>query len=148
MQSTQEAMKLAAAALCPPEVTCAVVREGAVAATQSGLGVKPIRTLLATDPDLLKGAVVADTVIGKAAAMLLVRAGVVAVHGTVMSRSAADLLDQYQLPHRCDELVPMIINRTGDDMCPLEKSVLEIEDLDEAAAAIEATVARLMAQKK
>ena len=51
-------------------------------------GVKPLLSLLASEPDMLQGARLADKVIGKAAALLMVKGGVREVFGAVVSEPA------------------------------------------------------------
>ena len=65
-------------------------------------GVRDLEDLLDHDPDFLKGAVVADKVVGKASAGMMAFGGVVKVYAETLSRLA--------IPE-------------GDDRCPLEKIV-------------------------
>ena len=66
----------------------------------------------------LKGYSAADMIVGKAAAMLFVKAGICAVHGKVMSEAASEYLEAHHIPHSYDKLTEQIINRTGDNICP------------------------------
>ncbi len=113
----------------------------------TGRGVKPLLQLLNTQPDALAGALLVDKIIGKAAAMLAALGGVQAVYALTASQAALAWLDSRSIPNRALETVPMIINRTGDGLCPLEQSVLDIDDEQAGLEAIKATVARLMARK-
>ncbi len=137
-------LTLAKQALSPPDVTCAVVQKGAVVSTGKGMGVKPLLSVYNATPELLRGAAVADTVIGKAAAMLLIHAGALAVYGAVMSRPAAQALKAHGLFHEYGTLVPMIQNRTGNGSCPLEQSVTDIDDPALAVQALKRRIAELM----
>lgn len=114
----------------------------------SGLGVRPIITPMRQDRSFFKGKQVADTVVGKAAALLLVLSGAVEVYGRVMSRSAVEVLKAHGVEYQYDELVDYIQNRTGDGMCPLEQSVLEEENPAKAFDKIEKKIAELMAAKQ
>ncbi len=98
-------------------------------------GIFPVISKL-EDRDFFKDCIVVDKVVGKASAMLLIRSGVKRVHGLLVSESAVKITNEYNIPFTYDEVVPYIINRTGDDMCPMEKTVKDIEDLDEAYAAL------------
>lgn len=84
----------------------------------------------------LKGFSAADKIIGKAAAMLFVKAGVKEVYGSVMSSSAAELLQKYNIPCSWGTLTDKIINRKGDGVCPMEQTVAGINDLTEAYEAL------------
>lgn len=91
-----------------------------------GHGVRPLLTAL--EEGRLAGACVADRVIGKGAAMLLVCGGAAAVHASLISAHAKAYFDRRQIEYSFDRMCPYIINRAGDGMCPVESTVLEIED--------------------
>ena len=52
------------------DVPCVFVREGAVLRPGEGTGVRPLVRALDEEPELLRGSVVVDKIVGKAAAML------------------------------------------------------------------------------
>ncbi len=76
-------------------------------------------------PGLLKNATVWDKVIGKAAALLILRMGGSRIHGVLMSELAAKLLDKAGVAHSFDTLVPQID-------CQTEELLKDIVDPDEA----------------
>jgi hypothetical protein len=84
----------------------------------------------------LKGYSAADMIVGKAAAMLFVKAGICAVHGKVMSEAASEYLEAHHIPHSYDKLTEQIINRTGDNICPMEAAVANISDPEEGYKAL------------
>lgn len=120
------------------EATCsvAVVTRGAGIFTDIGPSVRPLFYIYEAHKDAMRGAYVADKVVGKAAAALLCDAGVCAVYGGVMSESALTLLNSRGISARFSTLVPHIQNRKGDDLCPMEKTVLNCDDVAECAARI------------
>ena len=85
--------------------------------------------------------------IGKAAAMLYIQLGAVAVRGHVMSEAGLAMLQSHHVEAAYDELVPMIRNRANTGMCPIEQSVRDIDDPAQAEAPIRAAVAQLMAAR-
>lgn len=95
-------------------------------------GIRPLLTLLAGDRAAFKGAFAADKVIGKAAAMLFVYGGVREVYGSIVSEHAKAVFDKAEVTCEYGKIVPYIINRAGDDICPMEKRVLRIEEPEEA----------------
>lgn len=103
--------------------------------TYNKKGVRDLIWLLDNDPQRLKHARIADKVIGKAAAGLIVQGGVREVYADVMSRLALPLLDATNIPYTYGELVDRIVIPAGDDRCPLEKivapaaSALEVEQM-------------------
>lgn len=127
------------------QASCVLMKDGIIIDKTSGIGVKPILGFL--ENDMLKGMQVADKVIGKAAAMLLALGGVTYVHGEIMSKSGQDYLQKNKIAHSHGLLVENIINRDGTDLCPLEKSVVAIDDLQEGYRAIKDMIAILMSKK-
>ena len=95
----------------------------------------------------LDGFSASDRVIGKAAAMLYIQLGAVAVRGHVMSEAGLAMLQSHHVEAAYDELVPMIRNRANTGMCPIEQSVRDIDDPAQAEAPIRAAVAQLMAAR-
>lgn len=97
-------------------------------------GVKDLLTLVTQSPEILDGASIADKAVGKAAAACLVAGGARQVWADVMSTFALALLQDHGVKAECDQLVHHIINRTGDDWCPMERLS---RDLDDPAAIIQ-----------
>ena len=81
---------------------------------------------------MLKNAFVVDKIIGKAAAMVLTRAGVKGCYGMTMSAAALQWLKKHNIAAEYETCVEAIINRTGDGICPMEQTVKETEDAEEA----------------
>ena len=84
-------------------------------------GVKDLLVLVSERPEVLHGALIADKAVGKAAAACMIVGGVKQVHADVMSQPALALLQQHGVEAEYGTLVDHIINRTGDDWCPMEK---------------------------
>lgn len=76
-------------------------------------------------PNLLQNATVWDKVIGKAAALLILRMGGNRIHGVLMSKLAADVLEKAGVAHSFDTLVPQID-------CQTEGILQDIVDPDKA----------------
>ena len=89
-------------------------------------GVKDLFTLVATRQQVLDGAFVADRVIGRGAALLLVLGRVKQVFAQLISRQAVDVLNDAGIAVDYDTVVPNIINRDGTDICPVEKLTMNI----------------------
>ena len=97
-------------------------------------GVRDLVWLLDHNVECLRGAKIADKVIGKAAAGLLVQGGVVEAYADVMSRLALPLLDEAGIPYRYGTLVDCIVIPEGDNRCPLERIVAPARTADEVEA--------------
>lgn len=88
--------------------------------TFDGRGISDLYGLLTEHPDLLRGASVADKVVGKGAAALLILGGIRELFAGVISASAIGLLEDSGISLRFAKKVPYIINRKGDGLCPVE----------------------------
>lgn len=116
--------------------------------TSQFTGIRPLLQPLNMDKSFFVNAFVVDKVIGKSAAFLLLYGKAKKVHAFVMSEHAKNLLDKYDIEYSYDELVPFIENNLKTDMCPMEKTVLNIEDIDEALIALNHKVQDLMKQRE
>lgn len=83
-------------------------------------GIADLYSLQTNCPLLLQGAAVADKVIGKGAAALMISGGVRAVYTPVISMPALQFFNDADVDIEYDTLVPHIINRKGDGICPVE----------------------------
>lgn len=115
---------------------CSLVVETATGevTTYRKSGVRDLVWLLDNDPWRLRRARVADKVIGRAAAALLVNGGVAAVHGEVMSRRALPLLEEAGVDVSWGELVDAIVVPEGDTRCRLEEIVMPATTAAQAEA--------------
>ena len=127
MSSLNDAKRI----LLETRATFVLVKDG-VSFRSEYRGVSPILEKLREPDNTMKGAYVADRVIGKAAALLLVLGEIDSLYAAVISDYAAKVLDDHGISYEYAKIVPNIINRTGTDMCPMEKWVLEIDDPAEA----------------
>ena len=91
--------------------------------TYNQKGVRDLVWLLDCEPERLHGAAVADKVIGKAAAGLVVNGAVRSLYADVMSRAALPLLDEAGIEYTYGQLVERIVIPEGDQRCPLEQIV-------------------------
>lgn len=109
-------------------------------------GIGPIINPMKEDIYYFEDAIVVDKVIGKATAMLLILSKVKYIYAYVLSEKAKEILEYYHISYDCEKVVPYIINRTHDGMCPMEKTVYDMNDLDEAFIALKHKQSELMKQ--
>ena len=95
-------------------------------------GVADLFSLVTDEPEFLRGASVADKVIGRGAALLLVKGGARRVYAEVVSSGALEVLRRADVEVSFGKEVPNIINRAGTDICPVEKLTGGVESPDEA----------------
>ncbi len=91
-------------------------------------GVADLYELLMTRPAELVGAFVADKVVGKGAAALMVAGGVAQVWTGVISLGALELFGKAGVEVEYGEAVPNIINRAGTGVCPVETICSGVDD--------------------
>lgn len=125
--------------------TCVVVKDNKIISSESPMGIAHIIKL--HDEGIFEGSFVADTIIGKAAAMIFSKSGVISCYGETMSTSALEWLTEHNICATYGALSDHIQNRKGDGMCPMEETVLDLNDENEALDALRAKVAEL-SQKK
>ena len=110
------------------------------------IGIKPIFQRVKLNKNFFKDVIVADKIIGKAAAMLLINSGVSQVYGETMSLSAIEILEKHNIYYEFGEKVDFIHNRDNTGLCPMEETVKNIDLPCEAFEPLEKTINRLMAQ--
>lgn len=99
-------------------------------------GVAGLHELLTSRPHLLRGAWIADKVVGKAAAALMILGGVKRVHTDVISSLALSLFAAYDIDVTYTREVPHVINRAGDGWCPMEIRCRDKSTPEECFAAV------------
>ncbi|MEG0839936.1 MAG: DUF1893 domain-containing protein [Hydrogenoanaerobacterium sp.] len=102
-------------------VSCVILCENGNELVMQGRGIKPLLDIYNKKPEALKNAAVADKIIGKAAAAILILGGVSYIYADVMSKAAAAFLEQYGILAEHGALVSEIRNREDTDSCPMEK---------------------------
>ena len=122
--------------------SCVVRRANGVILTSDEQGIRPPLLWIREDLGILRGAEVADKVIGKAAALLFAYGGVKSVWAAYMSEAARDFLRAAGIAFDYGELVPVILNREGTGMCPMEQKVIEIDDPARAFALFDGLIAK------
>lgn len=120
-----------------------VIANGDRIRTFTQRGVADLYDLLVQESEFLHGASVADKVIGKAAASLMVLGGVREVYTRTISRPALQLLQEAGVMVTCDEIVDHIINRDRAGWCPLEQASRDLHSAKEIFPVIEKFIANL-----
>ncbi|MFR9652038.1 MAG: DUF1893 domain-containing protein [Rikenellaceae bacterium] len=100
-------------------------------------GVADLYDLLRSEPGSLCGAMVADKVIGTAAAAIIVTGEVRELYTKAISHKALRLIEESNIKVSYDELIEYVINRAGDGMCPLERACRETNTAEEAMTIVD-----------
>ncbi len=116
--------------------TIVIYKNDASVFVSNDRGVAPLMKLLKDNKLQLKDSIIADKVIGKAAALLMAYARVKEVYTPIISEPAVKVFERYNIKISYDKIVERIINRKGDGLCPMETLCLGIEKPEEAYFAI------------
>jgi len=104
-----------------------VIRNGAEVRTFHKRGVSDLYFLLENEPEFLDGSLVADKVVGKGAAALMILGRVKGVYTNVISTPALDLFKTYGVEVAFSVVTDRIVNRTKDGLCPVESLCLDLD---------------------
>ena len=120
------AIQLARETIKNDGITCVIIKGGKIIKKSNERGVKPVISYLENGE--LKDAIVVDKIIGKAVAMILSLAEVEYIYAITISKSAKEFLKNQKIAFDYENETEMIINRKGDGRCPMEETVLDIDD--------------------
>lgn len=84
-------------------------------------GVLDLYQMIKDKPGFLKEALIADKVVGKGAAALMILGGISNLYAEIISLPALTLLRDAGVEVDYGNVVPFIWNRTKTDWCPIEK---------------------------
>lgn len=115
--------------------TCVMCQGGEETYAVTARGVRPLVAWYAAG-SRFTGFSAADKVVGRGAAFLYVLLGVKMLYADVVSVPALEVLQNAGIETSYGTLVPSIINRTGDGICPFEAAVSDITDPTDAYRAI------------
>ena len=92
--------------------------------------VQDIVSILKENKDALKGAIIADKIIGKVAGSLLTVAGVKEIFANTMSKFAIPVLEENNIKYEYKNLAEYVINNDKTGMCPMENKFKDETDLN------------------
>ena len=117
------------------EYTCIIVKDKDVIYSKES-GIKPVIQILQQGKNI-EGYSVYDKIVGKAVASLLVLAKVGFVYAKTMSKLAKEYLEKYNLKFEYENLTDNIINRKNTGICPMEQTVLNLDNPRECFEALQ-----------
>ena len=119
-------LEIAKERLCHEDLGLSIVKQGHVVYESASRGLLGFLEAIDEKRTILKGASIADRVVGKAVALLCVYVGVEAVYAITLSREAKKALDDHSVHNEFNSLVDAILDVSQVDMCPFEKLVAGI----------------------
>ena len=127
------------------KASCVTVRNGKIETQGSPRGIAYIIDLY--EKDMLKDAFVADKIVGKAAAMIFTLGGVSACYAENISEPALKWLTDHNVSTEYTNISEHIVNRKGDGTCPMEMTVQDIDNEEEALEALKNKIEELKSNK-
>lgn len=130
-----------AKSLLKGDVTCVFVK-GDEVITSTKSGIAPVMELIEQGKNL-NGFSVADKIVGKAASMLFKKVGIISVFAKVLSVSAEEYLKDQGINFSRVLPTNYILNQKENGMCPMEETVKDISDYEEAYVALKEKIRSL-----
>jgi hypothetical protein len=118
-------------------LACLVVKDGQHLYESKARGIFPLYEAHVMQNIDMVGSALADKVIGKAAAMIAVEAGVASIHAIVISDHAIQYFDEHGIDYAFEKRTAYIKNRELNGMCPVETRALESNDYLELIVKVE-----------
>ncbi len=109
--------------------SCTIANKGEIR-TFTQRGVADIYDLLTQEPEFLKGASIADKVVGKGAAALMILGGIKELYTDIISSKALELFRKSDVKVDFAQEVPFIRNRDHTGVCPVETMCSEVESVE------------------
>lgn len=124
-----------------------VIANGEKIRTFTQRGVADLYDLLNQEPEFLKGASIADKVVGKGAAALMILGGISELHTDIISTKALDLLKESDVKVEFEQEVPFIWNRDHTGFCPIETLCSEVKSVEEMLPLISDFIEKMRSKK-
>ncbi len=118
-----------------------IAKNGVIKSIRQGRGISPL--LEAFDAGELRGSIVMDRVIGRAAAAICAYAGASEVHTPLAAEGAGGILSLSGGRLFADLSVPTILNRTKSGLCPMEDAVKDMDEPEAMVFEIRKTLKRI-----
>ena len=104
-----------------------VVKKESLLFSSFDRGIKPIYDAYSKNPQMLKGAYIADRVTGKAASMILSKAGISGIFTELISEKAIEIFKENNIDVVYEKKVDFILNRDKSGSCPIESISKDLE---------------------
>ena len=129
--------------LLTDDLSCVLVK-GDMIYKSSRPGIAPMIEFIDNKTDLT-GFSIADKIVGKAVSLLFIYAHIKEVFAKTISKPAFEILEKHSIKVSYDVMTERIINRKGTGLCPMEETVLDIEDPETALTLLRQKVQQLKA---
>jgi hypothetical protein len=124
-----------------------VVKNDSVLTQKKGDGIRPIFEAIEELKQNIKGSIIGDKILGKASALLCVYSKVSGVYSLQATKTAIAVMIRAGIPVQTDEMISYIKNKSGDDVCPFEKILFDIDSPEEAYIILKKTLSEIQYKK-
>jgi len=125
-------LEIAKSELYEENLTLAIVKNGEVLFETKSNRISGFLDAIEKCGSKLKGASLADRVVGKAIALLCAYAKIKEVYAEVISRKAQGVLKTNNINFHWNELVENVLDMDKKGMCPFEKTAADLSDPEKA----------------
>jgi hypothetical protein len=127
-QHASDDLSLAKEVLLKDNLSFVLAKIGKVLFKSKSHGISDLLAMLDSVGRRTEDASLADSIVGRAAALVCVYSKITAVYGVSMSEGALSICRANGIYYEFGTLVPRILNRAKDDVCPFDKAVSGVED--------------------
>jgi hypothetical protein len=113
-------------------ISVVVIKNGVILSKKSGNGLRPMLEVIIELDKEIYGSVIGDKILGRASAFLCIYCKSIGVYSPQSTKKAISILSKEGIPYQIDKIIPFIQNKNGDDICPFEKMIENIESPIEA----------------
>ena len=135
-------LELAREVLSTTDSSIVVISYGKIWKKKKGEGIKPILEVIEEMGEDIHGSVIGDRILGRASALLCRYVKAQGVYSPQGTKTGVALLIMGGVPCQVGELIPQIMNRNGDGLCPFEKMLKDVDSPDEAYKILKEKVIR------
>lgn len=121
--------------------TLVLSRKGEIFSVRNGRGIGPL--IEALEAGELAGSIVMDRVIGRAAAAICAMGRAAEVHTSLAAEGAEKILSSFGIKLQAQLVVPGILNRQKEGLCPMERAVKGLDDPAAMVIEIKKTLERI-----
>lgn len=144
MDMKDQDLELAKLKLIADDLSLVIVKKGTVIFETKKQGINGFLQAIEKLNKTLVAASVADKIVGVAAAMLCVYAGVSSVFALTVSEGGLGVLEDNNISYRFEKKVSNILNRSKNDVCPFEKVAMDSGSSEEAYVKLKSCASQMM----
>jgi hypothetical protein len=111
------------------DLSLIIIKNGRILFESRGEGIRPLMEALRRFGRTgLRRTVVVDKIVGKAAALIIAYFKPSELHCKTLSIRAKTIIQRHNIVFIAEEVTPEILSKSGDNICPFEKEVIEVEN--------------------